>query len=80
MFDDYSTMNGGRGMRISSEATPIGYFGVEVRCKDGMYWCVKSGVSRATYSDGAPREWQESFVIERPSRVLLLRKEKEGDS
>lgn len=40
-------------------ATKIEDFGVVIRAANGEYWCEQRSESKATYSDGKPRKWQE---------------------
>lgn len=40
-------------------ATKIETFGVVIRAAKGHYWCEQLTESKAAYSDGKPRKWQE---------------------
>lgn len=42
-----------------SRATKVEDFGVVIRAHAGQYWCEQREESKATYSDGKPRKWQE---------------------
>ncbi len=57
--------------------TPIGLFGVRVMYQEGdepCYWCEQvSSVSKATYRDGSPRQWQEFGRMEFNARPDVVK-------
>lgn len=42
-----------------SESTKISDFGVVITDAGHEYWCSQTAESKATYSDGKPRHWQD---------------------
>lgn len=39
--------------------TPLCDFGVAIEVDGAGFRCTRTGISRATYPDGAPRDWQD---------------------
>ncbi len=74
-------INGGRPVRVYGDATPVGEFGVEVLADMEKYWCKQIAGSRATYSDGKLRCWQDTNpdAYYKPLQALLFIKTPSGE-